>query len=168
MAGTNRAQKVGVAYEVEKKMEQNYDREEEAGTPRYVVDWINGQLEGEPGYEPLKEYDWKSICLHLKSGAVLCQLINKLLKADGRTPVKFQKKAASPFVAMTNIENFCKGAQDYGLTKESTFQSGDLVEVRKGQFLNVLNCVHSLGFIANSKGVMPAYTGEISKTIDRE
>lgn len=55
----------------------------------------------------------------------------------------------SPFVAMTNIENFNKGIQDYGVDRESEFQSGDLWEVRKGPFLNVINCISSLGFVVS-------------------
>ena len=77
------------------------------------------------------------------------RLINKLLKADGKSAIQFQKKVMSPFVAMTNIENFNKGCLDYGLSKEFTFQSGDLWEVRKGPFLNVLNGIHSLGFVVS-------------------
>ncbi|KAH3886352.1 transgelin-3-like isoform X2 [Dreissena polymorpha] len=165
MAEKTRAAKTGLGYAVEQKMEQNYDREEEAGTPTHVVNWVNGVLQGE--HDPIPGTDWKSICSHLRDGVALCKLINKLLKADGKSPITFQKKVMSPFVAMTNIENFNKGAQDYGLSKEFTFQSGDLWEVRKGPFLNVLNGIHSLGFVANSKRYMPAYTGEITKTIDR-
>ena len=75
--------------------------------------------------------------------------MNKLLKADGQQPITFQKKVMSPFVAMTNIENFNKGCMQYGLEKESTFQSGDLWEIRKGPFLNVINGLHSLGFVVS-------------------
>jgi len=149
-------------------MEQNYDREEEAGVPECIVNWVNAVLDGEPNFEKCPGTDWKTICTSYRNGVVICQLINKLLKQDGQAPVKFQKKANSPFVALTNIENFNNGAVQYGLSKEATFQSGDLWELRKGPFLNVINCLHSLGFVANSKSVMPAYTGEISKTIDRE
>ena len=56
----------------------------------------------------------------------------------------------SPFVAMTNIENFNKGCMDYGMAKEFTFQSGDLWELRKAGFFNVLNCLHSLGFVVST------------------
>ena len=59
---------------------------------------------------------------------------------------------------MTNIENFNKGAQEYGLSKEFTFQSGDLWEVRKGPFLNVLNGVHSLGFVVSISSLQPYVT----------
>ncbi|XP_045174317.2 transgelin-2-like isoform X1 [Mercenaria mercenaria] len=166
-AGTNRVQKVGIAYEVEKKMEQNYDREEAAGTPKAVKEWMNAICQGEHDPIPI-DADWKAFNTHLRDGVMICKLINKLLKADGKSPIQFQKKVMSPFVAMTNIENFNNGCVNYGLAKEFTFQSGDLWELRKGGFFNVLNCLHSLGFVANSNGYMPAYTGEISKTVDRE
>lgn len=72
------------------------------------------------------------------------------MKKDGKSPITFQKKVMSPFVAMTNIENFNKGCEQYGLEKEFQFQSGDLWEVRKGPFLNVINCLHSLGFCVST------------------
>ncbi|XP_048729447.2 rac guanine nucleotide exchange factor B-like isoform X1 [Ostrea edulis] len=162
----DRAKKSGLGYEVEKKMESNYDREEEAGTPVHIVNWLNDVLNGE--HEQCAGTDWKSICTYLRDGVALCKLINKLLVKEGRGPVQFQKKVMSPFVAMTNIENFNKGCLDYGLAKEFEFQSGDLWEVRKGPFLNVINCIHSLGFVANSKKVMPCYQGEVTKYLDRD
>lgn len=161
-----RAAKTGIGYVVEQKMEQNYDREEAAGTPTHVVNWMNAICQGE--HDPISDTEWKAFNMHIRDGVMLCKLVNKLLKADGKSPITFQKKVMSPFVAMTNIENFNKGCMDYGMAKEFTFQSGDLWEVRKAGFFNVLNCAHSLGFVANSKSMMPAYTGEISKTVDRE
>ena len=163
---SNRAKKSGIGYAVEKKMEDNYDREEAAGTPTHIVNWVNGLLGSE--HDPIPGNDWKSICNHLRDGVALCKLINILLKKDGKSPITFQKKVMSPFVAMTNIENFNKGTEQYGMEKEFQFQSGDLWEVRKGPFLNVINCLHSLGFCANAKKVMPAYTGEIVKYLDNE
>ncbi|XP_062588544.1 transgelin-3-like isoform X1 [Saccostrea cucullata] len=161
-----RATKSGFGRDVEHKMELNYDREEEAGTPVHIVNWLNEMLAGE--HPKCEATDWKSICTYLRDGVALCKLINKLLQKDGRPPVQFQKKVMSPFVAMTNIENFNKGCLDYGLAKEFEFQSGDLWEVRKGPFLNVINCIHSLGFVANSKKVMPCYQGEVTKYLDRD
>jgi len=166
MAEKTRALKTGLGYEVEQKMEQNYDREEAAGTPTHVVNWVNAVIQGE--HDAIPGTDWKTICTHLRDGVALCKLINKLLKADGKSAITFQKKVMSPFVAMTNIENFNKGCLDYGLSKEFTFQSGDLWEIRKGPFLNVLNGLHSLGFVANGKGWKPAYTGDIRKPLDLE
>ncbi|XP_060581376.1 transgelin-2-like isoform X1 [Ruditapes philippinarum] len=166
-----RAGKTGIGYVVEQKMEQNYDREEAAGTPQAVISWMNSICEGE--HDPIpkpegSEPEWKVFNTHIRDGVMLCKLINKLLKADGKSPIQFQKKVMSPFVAMTNIENFNKGCMDYGMAKEFTFQSGDLWELRKAGFFNVLNCLHSLGFVANGKNVQPEYKGELSKTVDRE
>ncbi|XP_063400464.1 transgelin-2-like isoform X6 [Mytilus trossulus] len=161
-----RASKSGLGYEVQRKLELNYDREEAAGTPTHVVNWVNAMVGSE--HDPIPGTDWKSICNHLRDGVALCKLINILLKKDDKPPITFQKKVMSPFVAMTNIENFNKGCEQYGLEKEFQFQSGDLWEVRKGPFLNVINCLHSLGFCSNSKRVIPAYTGEIVKYLDNE
>jgi len=161
-----RAGKSGLGYEVEKKMEDNYDREEQAGTPNECMKWVNAIVGGD--HAECKDSEWKGFCTHLRDGVVLCKLINKLLQKDGKQPVTFQKKVMSPFVAMTNIENFNKGCEEYGLAKEFQFQSGDLWEVRKGPFLNVINCIHSLGFVANSKNVTPGYTGEVCKYLDRD
>lgn len=166
MAGTNRAQKVGIAYEVEKKQELNYDREETAGVPQAICNWINAIVGSD--HENIPATDWKSFNTHIRDGVMLCKLINKLLDAASKPKIMFQKKVMSPFVAMTNIENFNKGCSQYGLKEESTFQSGDLWEVRKAGFYNVISCLHLLGFEANAKCFMPAYTGEVTRTIDRE
>lgn len=161
-----RASKAGFGYEVQRKLELNYDREEQAGTPTHCMKWVNAVVGGD--HAECKDCEWKNFCNHLRDGVVLCKLINKLLASDGKSPITFQKKVMSPFVAMTNIENFNKGCEEYGLAKEFQFQSGDLWEVRKGPFLNVINCIHSLGFVANSKNFIPAYTGEVTKYLDRE
>ncbi|KAK3608495.1 hypothetical protein CHS0354_010344 [Potamilus streckersoni] len=166
MSDKTRASKSGIGYAVEKKMEDNYDREEQAGTPKHIVNWLNAHIQGE--HDPCPGDDWKTICNYLRDGVVLCKLINKLLKTDGKSPVTFQKKVASPFVAMTNVENFNKGCESYGVAKEFLFQTGDLWEVRKGPFLNVINCLHSLGFVANGKHLTPKYEGEIKKLLDNE
>lgn len=77
------------------------------------------------------------------------RLINKLLEAEGKNKVHVQKKVASMFVAYTNIEAFNNGCLQYGLAKEFLVQSADLWEGRKGPFLNVINCLHSLGFLVS-------------------
>ena len=92
------------------------------------------------------------------------RLINKLLKQDGKSPVKFQTRANSPFIAMTNIECFNDGAMKYGLAQEFTFQSGDLYEVRKGGFYNVINCLHSLGFVVSNTRRRAQYWRQVGNT----
>ena len=61
------------------------------------------------------------------------------------------------FVAYTNIENYNNGCLQYGLAKEFTVQSADLWEGRKGPFLNVINNIHSLGFLVSVLGSVGAH-----------
>ncbi|XP_050409793.1 transgelin-2 [Patella vulgata] len=161
----SRASKSGLAADIERKLEHQYDATEARGTPDAVRMWILATL-GEKS--DVVKNDFKSIAAYLKDGTVLCRFINVLLKSDGKAPVGFQKKCASPFVAMTNIENFNKGATDYGLGKEALFQTTDLYESRKGPFLNVINCLHSLGSLANGKDFEVKYTGVDEPTLDRD
>ena len=74
------------------------------------------------------------------------RLINKLRLHAGLSKVKFNNNANTAFVAMENIEIFNKGAREYGLPEEQTFQSIDLYEGHKGTMLNVINCLNKLGF----------------------
>lgn len=162
----NRAKKSGIGADIEKKLEYRYDQEEAAGTMNAVVAWVNAVTQGE--HEGIANSSHKELHRALRDGVLLCILINKLLATEGKGKVSFQKKVPSPFVAMGNIESFNKGCIEYGLSKEFLFQSGDLWEGRKGPFLNVINGIHSLGFLANNKGFQPHYTGQQTKFLDLE
>ncbi|XP_064603581.1 transgelin-2-like [Liolophura sinensis] len=164
MAG--RASKSGIGYQQEKKMEANYDREEAAGTPQAIVTWVNGVIQGQ--HDPCPNASFESIAAYFKDGIALCKLINTLLKNTGGSPVSFSKKITSPFVAMGNLENFSKGCESFGLPKTCIIQSGDVYEGSKAKFYNVLNTLHSLGMLANSKNIQPQYTGKMVKLMDNE
>lgn len=155
MAEKKRALKTGLGYEVEQKQEQNYDREEADGIPANVINWLNAVTEGE--HDKIPNTDWKSFNTHIRDGVMICKALNKLLKADGKSAIQFQKKVMSPFVAMTNIENFNAGCVTYGVSGDTKFDSGDLWEVRKGPFYNVLTMLHALGNTANTKSFQPKY-----------
>ena len=160
-----RAKKSGIGADIEKKLENRYDQEEAAGTMNAILVWVNAIIQGE--HEAIQNQSQKELHRALRDGVLLCKLINKLLASDGKPKISFQKKVASPFVAMGNIESFNKAAADYGLSKEFLFQSGDLHEGRKGPFLNVINGLHSLGFLANTKGFQPTYTGQQTKFLEQ-
>uniref|UniRef100_A0A0B6ZYC5 Calponin-homology (CH) domain-containing protein n=2 Tax=Arion vulgaris TaxID=1028688 RepID=A0A0B6ZYC5_9EUPU len=166
MADT-RAKKSGIGADIEKKLEYRYDQEEAAGTQNAIVVWVNA-IVPQSEHEAIANHSHKELHRSLRDGVLLAKVINKLLASEGKGKVSFQKKVASPFVAMGNIESFNKGCLEYGLNKEFLFQSGDLWEGRKAQFLNVVNCIHSLGFFANSKGFQPTYTGQQTKYVDNE
>jgi len=162
----DRARKSGIGAQIEKKMEESYDREEEAGTTEAIMLWINAVVAGD--HESIGDSSFKKLSSGLRDGVMLCKLANKLLESEGKPAIKFSKKCVSPFVARTNIENFNKGCDAYGLVKEFQVQTDDLYEGRKGPFVNVINCLHSLGMLANGKGhdSVPTYTGQVVKTID--
>jgi len=160
----DRARKSGIGADIDKKMEESYDREEAAGTTNAIMIWINAVVSGE--HESIPNFSQKELHRCLRDGIMLCKLINKLLESDGKPKIKFSSKCASPFVARTNIENFSKGCGAYGLVKEFHIQSDDLYEGRKGPFVNVINGLHSLGMHANSKGFDPTYTGQQVKYMD--
>lgn len=152
-----RATKSGDAYRLEQKFEERYDAEEQLGTPKLIVSWMNEVLSGEAPAFPGSS--WQDIQAHLKDGVVLCKLINKLSKAAGLPATTFNAKASSSFVAMSNIENFNNAAKAYGVPTTALFQTPDLYEGRKGPLLNVVNCLNQLGFVANSKGFQPKFEG---------
>ncbi|KAK7099352.1 transgelin-2-like [Littorina saxatilis] len=164
----NRAKKSGIGGDIDRKLEAKYDQEEAAGTTKSVVLWMNSILQGEHDPIPVSEPfpTQRDIHKSIRDGVMLCKLINKLLESEGKPKVHFQKKAATMFVAYTNIESYNNGCLQYGLAKEFTVQSADLWEGRKGPFLNVINNIHSLGFLANSKGFTPTYLGAVQKTAD--
>ncbi|KAK6191752.1 hypothetical protein SNE40_003355 [Patella caerulea] len=161
----SRASKSGLAADIERKLERQYDEAEANKVPDAVRVWILATLG-----EKLDSVgtDFKSLAAFLKDGTVLCRFINVLLKSEGKAPIAFQKKCSSPFVTMTNIENFNKGALQYGLGKEALFQTTDLYESKKGPFLNVINCLHSLGTMANGKGFEVKYTGVDEPLLNRD
>lgn len=150
-----RAKKVGVALAIQKKQEERYNVEEELGTPARVVTWLNQVLDG--AHPPCGKSDWRAIQMYLRDGIALCKMITKLRQAAGKSAVKFSKNACTAFVAMENIESFNKAAVDYGLDSADAFNSVDLYEGVKGPFINVINCLNRLGFVANGKGYTPSY-----------
>ncbi|XP_076471568.1 uncharacterized protein LOC143301277 [Babylonia areolata] len=159
-----RAKKAGIGAEIEKKLESRYDQEEAEGTTQAIQLWINAVL-AELGDPPIPTFSQRDLHQSLRDGVRLCKLINVLLESKGLPKVHVQKKATTMFVAYTNIENYNNGCLQYGLAKEFTVQSADLWEGRKGPFLNVINNLHSLGFLANSKGFAHTYTGEVQKNL---
>lgn len=154
-----RALKAGDAFDVDRKMQRRYDKEEELGTPQKIMEWIISVV-GVTNNQPTNgAYDWKTIQMFLKDGVVLCKLINSLLQSVGMQPIQFRQKAQTSFVAMSNIESFTMAAKQYGVPETSLFQTSDLAEGRKAPLLNVINCLNALGKLANSRGFQPRYEG---------
>lgn len=150
-----RARKAGDLGGNERKLEKKYDEEEKAGTPQRLMEWMNEVLKGE--HPPCTSSRFRDFHNYLKDGVALCRLINKLLEHDNKPCVSFKAKASQRFVASSNTEQFNQAAHYYGVPDSALFQTADLWEGSKGQFLHVLNCLNALGFAANKKEFYPQY-----------
>lgn len=93
------------------KLNSKYDKTLEAT----VRQWMEGVLG-----EPLKG-EFQAV---LKSGVVLCQLINKLRPGS----VKTINPSSLPFKQMENINNFLAAAGAFGVRQEDLFQTVSLYE----------------------------------------
>lgn len=166
----NRASKSGIAKEIELKMQERYDKEEAFGTPDRIMAWMFVTLEKEhPIPEtPINQISWRGLNVWLRDGVALCKMINKLLAAVGKKPVKYCSPVTSSFQCMENIENFNHGCIEYGLPETNTFNTIDLFECFKGPFLNVVNSLNDLGFEANKHGFKPEYEAVEAPTRDVE
>jgi hypothetical protein len=73
----------------------------------------------------------------LKSGVVLCRLLNKL---SPKTVTGIDKKTKMPFKQRENINKFLKGCRKLGVAEHSMFTTADLFEgANKGAVLLTLD-----------------------------
>eukprot|EP00735_Rhodelphis_limneticus_P014255 TRINITY_DN825_c0_g1::TRINITY_DN825_c0_g1_i1::g.25462::m.25462 TRINITY_DN825_c0_g1::TRINITY_DN825_c0_g1_i1::g.25462 ORF type:complete len:228 (+),score=69.79,sp/Q24799/MYPH_ECHGR/42.26/4e-37,CH/PF00307.26/1.6e-17,CAMSAP_CH/PF11971.3/0.002,CDC24/PF06395.6/0.089,CDC24/PF06395.6/6.9e+03 TRINITY_DN825_c0_g1_i1:55-738(+) len=86
----------------------------------------------------------------LKSGTILCELINKI--KPGTIP-KIQQSSL-PFKQMENIQSFLTAAEKLGANKFDLFQTVDLYELQNKN--QVVNCLLALGSVAQK---VPGYNG---------
>eukprot|EP00293_Proteomonas_sulcata_P005332 CAMPEP_0184320550 /NCGR_PEP_ID=MMETSP1049-20130417/114439_1 /TAXON_ID=77928 /ORGANISM="Proteomonas sulcata, Strain CCMP704" /LENGTH=312 /DNA_ID=CAMNT_0026641083 /DNA_START=171 /DNA_END=1109 /DNA_ORIENTATION=+ len=75
----------------------------------------------------------------LKSGVVLCNLVNKIRPGT----IKKISKAAMPFPQRENVKSFCDAARNLGVPDRDNFTTDDLFENRN--FKQVKLCLFSLG-----------------------
>lgn len=116
----NRGPSYGMSREVQEKIEQKYASDLEAR----LVEWITVQCGGdigrpEPGKEKFQEW--------LKSGTILCRLINSLYPL-GEKPIKKIPETKMIFKQMEKISQFLQAAEAYGVIKTDLFQTVDLWE----------------------------------------
>jgi len=82
----------------------------------------------------------------LKSGVVLCKLVDKLKPGSCKAP----SKMAAPFKQMENIGNYLSACSKLGQRPQESFQTVDLFENQN--MMAVLIQLHSLGRIAQTIG----------------
>lgn len=121
------------------KIASKYNSEVE----RECLDWIQ-QLTGEaitPGIRDVEK--------QLKTGVILCRLVDAVYKGTKNKPAKAQKfrikfnTMSAPFKQMENITIFLNACEAYGVPKTSLFQTVDLFEGRN--MAQVLATILQLG-----------------------
>jgi hypothetical protein len=138
----------GLDAEIYLKMQAKRDR----GWEKTVLQWVQ-DVTG----EPLLDLD--DIWLSLKSGVVLCQLVNKV--KPGLIP-KFAEARLIPLIEMDNIQLFLQAVWKLGVPSRDLFVTADLY--KKKALPNVVTTVQALGVLAPSLGfVGPVLTAAANK-----
>jgi len=129
----------GIDADLEAKRMAKYDPELE----RQAAEWVS-QVTGHP------VGTGASFAADLKSGVVLCELINKL--APGSVKKINQQKMAA--FQMENLQNFQSACRVYGLKDTDLFGPPALYEEK--DMNQVIQTIHCLGGQAQKKGFSPA------------
>ncbi|KAM4545757.1 transgelin-like [Odontesthes bonariensis] len=135
----NRGPAYGLSREVQSKIDKKYDPELE----ERLVEWIVAQCGpgvGRPAPDKTGFQNW------LKSGCVLCELINSLQGAN--KPINI-KNSTMAFKQMEQISMFLKAAENYGVVKTDMFQTVDLFESK--DLAAVQRTLMALGSLAVTK-----------------
>ena len=109
----NRAEKSGIAADLQKKKMETYPFEDEAK----AISWIEAVID-----EKMEDnfHAW------LKDGITLCKLINEI--APGSVAAKFMKPTTMPFKQMETIGVFISAVKKYGVSEKDCFVTLDLFE----------------------------------------
>ena len=124
----------GYTKDLEKKKLAKYDPNLESE----VRNWISAILK-----KPFPSGDFGEA---LKSGVILCQLMNTLKPGS----IKKISETSAPFKQMENISNFLTVAKQYGVTDVNLFQTADLFD--GSNVHQVVVTLDSLGRAAQTHG----------------
>ncbi|XP_030839030.1 transgelin-3-like isoform X2 [Strongylocentrotus purpuratus] len=140
---TGRAPPSGINKDIEDKKAAKYPTDIEIEARKWVEEVLR---------EPLQDQEVGShhFAESLKSGVVLCKLINTLSEHCQMPKIKKINETKMAFKQMENISNFLTFAGDFGVPKESLFQTVDLYEERDVGM--VVMCLLRLGGVATKKG----------------
>ena len=104
----------GFSAEVQQRQAAKYDKDLE----NTLREWIEDKTGKKIGSD---------FAEGLKSGVILCQLLNKIVP---KTVKGINKKAKMPFHCMENITKFLKGCRALGVPEHSMFSTVDLYEAK--------------------------------------
>eukprot|EP01080_Neovahlkampfia_damariscottae_P011822 gene11822-5153_t len=128
----------GMDLELAKKKLAKKDTKREAEAAQWIED-VTGE-----------KVDANDLEGSLKSGIILCNLVNKIKPGT----VKNISKQKMPFMQMENINNFLKAIASFGVPKHDSFMTIDLYE---GKNINqVVDTIFSLGSVCQK---MKGYNG---------
>jgi len=116
----------GMDAELDEKMVAKYDSNAEQNAQQWIEAVTGEELEGSFGDA-------------LKSGEVLCRLVNKIRPHT----VKKINKMKMPFMQMENIAMFLQGCRVVGVADHDCFETVDLYEQK--DLGVVVSCLHALG-----------------------
>ncbi|CAK9004045.1 unnamed protein product [Durusdinium trenchii] len=114
-----------------------------ANNEQDVVQWIEAIAGSQKGDASVAEW--------LKSGVVLCDLVNAIQPGLIRTV----NQQCVPFKQMENITKFLNAARELGLPESSMFDTPDLYEEKNVD--SVITCIYALGGAVQT--VRPEFTG---------
>ncbi|RWS10187.1 calponin-like protein [Dinothrombium tinctorium] len=136
-----RATKSGLAAEAQEKVNSKYD----AALASEILNWIKTLT----GDDINTSGDRDNFYETLKSGAILCRLINAI-KPDS-IPTNKINKGNMAFKCMENINHFLTHAKALGVPDIELFQAVDLWEAQN--LTSVVFCLQALGRKAHKHGV---------------
>ena len=125
--------------DLQRKKDGKYDQ----GLAQEAMEWIGAVLEDDQ-LKGVAEAD--AIYENLKSGEILCQLINRIKPGS----IKKINNSKMAFKMMENISNFLTSCENLGMLKTDLFQTVDLYE--KQNMPLVINGIHALGRKAQAVG----------------
>eukprot|EP00698_Gefionella_okellyi_P022067 TRINITY_DN7262_c0_g1_i1.p1 TRINITY_DN7262_c0_g1~~TRINITY_DN7262_c0_g1_i1.p1 ORF type:complete len:151 (-),score=28.73 TRINITY_DN7262_c0_g1_i1:53-505(-) len=108
---SERAEKLGYDAELEKKRLEKYDPKQEADARAWIEEVTGKKIEG-------------SFAEGLKSGALLCEVINKIKPGT----IKKINTMKAPFMMMENIDSYIKACRALGVAQYELFMTVDLYE----------------------------------------
>ncbi len=152
----SRAEKSGIAADIQKKKMETYPFEDEAK----CITWIESIID-----EKMEEnfHSW------LKNGVILCKLINEI--SPGSVAAKFLKPTTMPFKQMETIGMFLDAVKKYGVSEKDAFVTLDLFEAN--DLAQVISTLFALDRKAHKQGwdgpiLSPKEADENVRTFDAQ
>ncbi|KAL1933831.1 hypothetical protein VTP01DRAFT_7921 [Rhizomucor pusillus] len=130
----------GIDREIHRKIQSKYSVENEQEARAWIENVIG---------EPFPQDDFHA---SLKDGVILCKLIGKLIRGEGK-----YKESKMPFVQMENIAHFLAGADKLGVPKHDLFQTIDLYE--KKNMTQVVDTIFAVSRYAYKAGTCTTFLG---------